>query len=287
MESHGFRRILLATDGTPQAEAAAHLAAALAQSAGATVRVVHCWSLEVHHRHGGREVEMRSEADKLIADSVDRLRALGLEADGQVIRAETAHIGAAIANSVRTFEADLLVVGSRGKSDWRALFEHGVSNQVLTSVNCPVLVVREDSASMLQEPTRVLLAVAGGDDVVPAARAAIAAAWAPGSKVLVAHVAQALISVDGAYVESDEEIQSTIDRAARLLKEAGTATETTVAGHGPVARVIAQIAAQWQADVIVIGSSRLGNLGSIMFGSVTHDLIRETRRPVLVAERSS
>lgn len=41
-----------------------------------------------------------------------------------------------------------------------------------------------------------------------------------------------------------------------------------------------------QADVIVIGSNRLGNIGTIVLRSVTHDLVRETGHPVLVAGRA-
>jgi nucleotide-binding universal stress UspA family protein len=277
----------LATDGTPQAEAAAHVTAAFAASSRATVRVVHCWSLEIHHRHGASDVELHSEADRLIAEAVDRLRTLGIEADGQVIHADHTHVGAAIAEAVRDFDADLVVVGSRGLSDWRSLFDHGVSNQVLTTVSSPVLVVREDSASILHEPSRVVLAIAGGNDIAPAVRAAAAAAAAPGSKVLVTHVAQAIFGAQGAaYLETEEEIKATIEAAAALLQGAGIDTETRVVGPGPVAGTIADVARQWQADVIVIGSSRLGNIGSIVLGSVTHDLVRETRRPVLVAERA-
>jgi nucleotide-binding universal stress UspA family protein len=287
MQSRGFHRILLATDGTPQAEAAAHLATALAESSGSQIRVVHCWSMEVHHRHGVWDVEMRGEAEKLIAEAVDRLRALALEADGELIDATSAHVGTAIAEAARKFDADLVVVGTRALSDLRSMFEHGVSNQVLTAVSCPVLLVREDSASALHEPSRVLLAIAGGSDIGPAVRAASAAASTAGSKVLVTHVAQAMFGAQGiAYVESEEEIQTTIETAAAMLRELGATTDTRVARPGPVARTLAQIASEWQADVIVIGSSRLGNLGSIVLGSVTHDLVRETRRPVLVAERS-
>jgi nucleotide-binding universal stress UspA family protein len=287
MKTRGFHRILLATDGTPQAEAAAHLATALAESSGSEIRVVHCWSMQVRQRHGVRDVEMRGEAEKLIADAVDRLRAFGLEADGELIDSTSTHAGTAIAEAARKFDADLVVVGTRGLSDLRSMFEHGVSNQVLTSVSCPVLLVREDFASALHEPSRVLLAVAGGNDIGPAVRAATAAASTTGSRVLVAHVAQAMFGAQGiAYVESEEEIQTTIETAAAMLRALGVTTGTRVATPGPVARTIAQIASEWQADVIVIGSSRLGNLGSIVLGSVTHDLVRETRRPVLVAERS-
>ncbi len=278
MQSQGFQRMVLATDGSEQAEAAARVAAALADSSGAAVRVVHCWNLEVHHRHGVRDLQMRSEAQNLITEAVARLRALDIRADGQLVRADSNHVGAAIAAAVREFNADLAIVGSRGLSNWRSMFEHSVSHQLLNAVDCPVLIVRE--------PSRIVLAIAGGDDLAPAVRAAIAAASRPGSRVLVTHVVQAMFAAQGfAYIETGDEIQETVAKAATMLKEAGIAAEIKVARPGPVAHTLAEIAWQWHADIIVIGSSRMGDPASIVFGSVTHDLLRATARPVLVAER--
>jgi len=282
-----FRRIVLATDASRQAEAARHVAAAVAAASGAAVRVVHCWSLELHHRHGTWDAEARAEARRLIDEEVDRLRALGIRADAQLVHADTKHVAAAIAQAVRGFDADLLVVGSRGLSEWRSLFKRSVSHELLRAVDCPTLIVREDAASVLHEPVRVMVAVAGGDDVSPAVDAAIAIAnRTPGSRVLVTHVAQALVNSAGwAYVEPSEEIEETLESAVSTLRRAGIAAERKVARPGAVAHALAQVAWEWQADLIVIGSSRTSDLAGIVFGSVTHDLLRETPRPVLVAER--
>ena len=282
-----FRRIVLATDASGQAEAAGHVAAAMAVASGAAVRVVHCWNLEVHHRHGAWDAETRAEAETLIADAVERLRTLGVTADGQLVRADRGHVSAAIAEAVRGFDADLVVVGSRGLSEWRSLFDGSLSHELLRAVDCPALIVREDAASLLHEPVRVMVAVAGGDDVAPAVKAAIATAAAtPGSRVLVAHVAQAQFNDAGwVYMERSEEIETTLESAVSMLRQAGIAAESKVARPGAVAHTLARIAWEWQADVIVIGSSRMSDLAGIVFGSVTHDLLRETQRPVLVAER--
>ena len=48
-----------------------------------------------------------------------------------------------------------------------------------------------------------------------------------------------------------------------------------------------QFAADWNADLIVVGSSRMGDIGSLFLGSVSHDLLHVTDRPVLIAERVS
>lgn len=286
MNSLGFQRIVLATDGTEPAEAAVGVAASFAKGSAASVRVVHVWNLEIHHRHGVWDMETRGEAERLITDTVRSLRSEGIDADGEITRADSGHVAAAVAEATRAFNADLLVVGSRGLSDWQALTQHSISHRLLTAVDCPVLVVRGASGPPARAARRVLVAVAGGDDVEPAIRAAIAAASAPGSEVLVAHVAQALIGASGvAYVESDDEIRSTMDRAIAMLAASGMPSQEVVAEPGPVAQTVARIATGWAADLIVIGSSRLGDVGSLILGSVTHGLLRASDRPVLVAER--
>ncbi len=286
MGNHSFGRILLATDGSDQAQAAVEVTSALASRSSSTVRVVHVWNLEVHHRHGVWDVEMRSEAEKLLSETVGVLRAAGIEAEGKICRADAGHVAAAIAESARELKADLVVIGSRGLPDWQAMIQHSTSHQLLGSVDAPVLIVRGPAPALHHDAPRVLLSVAGGDDILPGVRAAIAAASAPGAQVLVVHVAQAIIGIQGiAYVEPDEEIHKTIDQATALLREAGIKFDSMVVDEGPVAKTVAGIADQWQADLIVVGGSRMGDLGSLMLGSVTHDLLRASDRPVLVAER--
>jgi nucleotide-binding universal stress UspA family protein len=285
MTNSGFTRILLATDGSDESQAATAAVAMFARDSGAVVRVVHVWNLEVQHRHGVWDAELRSEAKGLIHETVDRLRAQGIEADGAISRSDNDHIAAAVAEGARQFGADLIVVGSRGLSNWQALLRHSVSHQVLSNVDCPVLIVRSMPDTMREE-RRVLLAVAGGDDVEPATRAAIAAAGAPGSMVLVLHVPLDVISAQGlAFVERDEEIRATLDRALHMLNDAGISAESMVPAPDSVGRAVADTAAAWRADVIVIESARLGDLGGMLFASVTHDLLHLTRTPVLVAER--
>jgi nucleotide-binding universal stress UspA family protein len=74
-------------------------------------------------------------------------------------------------------------------------------------------------------------------------------------------------------------------RACKLLGDAGVIVQGVVAHQGPVARAVAEIATRWNAGLIVVGSSRMGDIGSLFLGSVSHDLLHTTDRPVLVAER--
>jgi nucleotide-binding universal stress UspA family protein len=280
-----FERILLATDGSEAAQAAVDATIAIAKSPTAKVRVAHVWNLEVHHRHGYWDVEMRSEAEKLVDVTVERLLKAGVIAEREIDRADTKHVAAAIALSARDFNADLVVLGSRGLSNWQSMTRHSVSHELLCAVDCPLLIVRGWASGSTAKVSKIVLAIAGGDDLAPAARAAVAVAG-PDASVMVVHVAQAIVGVQGfAYVESEDEIRETMSHASELLMAANVNVQGVVAHHGPVAKAVAEIAADWNADLIVVGSSRMGDIGSLFLGSVSHDLLHITDRPVLIAER--
>jgi nucleotide-binding universal stress UspA family protein len=280
-----FERILLATDGSEASQAAVDATIAIAKSPTAKVKVAHAWNLEVHHRHGYWDVEVRSEAEKLVDSTVERLLHAGVIAEREIVRADSNHVAAALAISAKNFHADLVVIGSRGLSDWQSLMQHSVSHQLLCAVDCPVLIVRGLPAGATSKTSKILLAIAGGDDLAPGVRAAVAVAQ-PEASVLVVHVAQALFGLQGfAYVEADVEIRDTMTRACGLVIDAGIKVEGMVAHEGPVAKAVAEIAEDWNADLIVIGSSRIRDIGSLFLGSVSHDLLHMTDRPVLIAER--
>jgi nucleotide-binding universal stress UspA family protein len=283
--SKRFERIFLATDGSEQSQAAVDATIAIAKPPTVMVRVGHVWNLEVHHRHGRSDVEVRSQALKLVDATVDRLFKAGIIADREIIHSDGNHVAAAIAIEAKEFGADLIVIGSRGLSDWGSLTQHSVSHQLLSAVDCPVLIVRSRPAGVSSKASRILLAVAGGGDVAPGVRAAVAVAT-PDARVNVVHVAQAIFGAQGfAYVEPGDEIGETMATTCSLLKDAGVAVEGMIAHQGPVAATVAEIAKDWNADMIVIGSSRMGDIGSLFLGSVSHDLLHMTDRPVLVAER--
>jgi nucleotide-binding universal stress UspA family protein len=280
-----FERILLATDGSEAAQAAVDATIAIAKSPTAKVRVAHVWNLEVHHRHGFWDVEMRNEAEKLVDVTVERLLKAGVIAEREIDRADSKHVAAAIALSARNFKADLVVLGSRGLSDWQSMTRHSVSHELLCAVDCPLLIVRGWAAGSPPKVSKILLAIAGGDDLAPAARAAVAVAG-PDASVMVVHVAQAIIGAQGfAYVESEGEIRETMSHASELLNAANVNVQGMVVHQGPVAKAVAEIAADWNADLIVVGSSRMGDIGSLFLGSVSHDLLHMSDRAVLVAER--
>jgi nucleotide-binding universal stress UspA family protein len=281
--ARGFKRIFLASDGSEQSEGALLVAMTLARASEARVRVAHVWNLEVRHRHGHWDVEVRSEAQRLVDSAVGLLQAAGVLADREILRADDDHVAEAIVAAAKHFGADLVVVGSRGVSDWQSMIKHTVSHRLLSELDCPLLIVRDRPATR-RESQRVLLALAGGDEIAPSVHAAVAAASAPGSAVLIVHVAQTIIGSDGLVFDEVAETEATMSRATRLVAEAGIAAESLVAHRRPVAETVAETAESWNADMIVIGSIRMSDLGSLVLGTVSHHLLRTTGRPVLIAQ---
>ena len=283
-----FNRIVLATDGSDGAQAAVLATIELARFTAATVRVAHIWNLEVHHRHGVWDVEIRTDAERLVQETVDQLTRAGVMAEKEIFRADSKHVAASIALIAREFHADLVIIGSRGLSDWRSLFEHSVGHQVLSAVDCPVLIVRSHRIEGSLSTRRILVAVAGGDDVAPAVRAAAAIANTnAGSSVMVAHVMQQIVGAQGyAYIETEAETAAVLDEAVGLFRMHGIEAQSEAIRPQPVANALVEAAAAWNADLIVTGSSRMGDASSLLLGSVSHDLLHRTDLPVLIAARS-
>jgi len=280
-----FERILLATDGSRQSDGATRTATTLASASGASVRIVHVWNMAIREKQGLWDLETRGEAEVLVQSAAKQIAGSGVIATGEVLRADDKDIAEAVAGAAKDFNADLVVVGSRGLSEWQAMRKHSVSRQLLNHLDCPVLVVSERPVTA-GSGVKVMLAIAGGEDIVPGVRAAAAAAAAPGSKVLIAHVRIAIFGMAGeSFIEGDEEAQASVTKTNALLQELGVTTETMVLEPGPVAAGIAEVARTWGADLIVTGSGRYGSLSAWVLGSVSHDLMHISDRPVLVAER--
>jgi nucleotide-binding universal stress UspA family protein len=269
----GLDKIVLATDGSQHAEAAVNATIALARGSRAEVRVVNVWNLDIRQRHCAWDVDVRSEARQLLDATVARLTAAGVRAEGAILRADSDHVAAGVVVTAKTFEADLVVVGSRGLSTWQSMLNQGISHQLLSAVDCPLLIVRSRTATA-RPPQRLLLAIACGDDLGQAARAVVAVASAPDCLVLVVHAGQFCS-------ETEDGTLATIAKVIKLLEKAGISARGVVTQPGPAADVIARVADTWNVDLIVSGSSRMGDLASMVLGSVSHEQIRAAMQPSL------
>jgi nucleotide-binding universal stress UspA family protein len=77
-----------------------------------------------------------------VNDVLVRFKANGIEAKGEIRRVSSGNTPEQIVEVAQTVEADLIVLGSRGMSEWKSLMLGGVANKVVQHATCPVLLIR-------------------------------------------------------------------------------------------------------------------------------------------------
>lgn len=140
-----FERILFATDGSSHAERALEYARDLALLHHATVIVVHAFEpvpgyvgepikseAVARHINAGRDIANQAKG---------KLEAAGVQVDTQVLQGPAAE---AILGVTETRQADLIVMGTRGRSQLTSLLLGSVSHRVLAHSPVPVMTVRAD-----------------------------------------------------------------------------------------------------------------------------------------------
>jgi nucleotide-binding universal stress UspA family protein len=135
-------KILLATDGSEEANLAASTAAELAKGTDSELHVVHVGSFVPTFLAATEEEpgQAAREAHKTLDDEVGRIEA----ADGTVAQAHLRFGGApeevvALAEDVG---AGLIMMGSRGRGGIRRALLGSVSERVVRHAHCPVLIIR-------------------------------------------------------------------------------------------------------------------------------------------------
>ncbi len=129
-----FKRILYATDFTPEAEKAVQAVLLFAEHGGASVHVCHAIDCQANPTDTPTEGEVRRNVERLFAES--SLAKHGCELD--ISYGEPAQ---AILTLAGKMQADLIVMGPRKWSFWLTHVKRGVSLDVLAQAKCPVLTV--------------------------------------------------------------------------------------------------------------------------------------------------
>jgi nucleotide-binding universal stress UspA family protein len=136
-----FDRILVAVDGSREGGKTVPVAIDLATKYGSAVTVVH---VREHGRYEGADVDLGPGA--AAEDIVDAVRAAfaaaGIDARTEVRRVSPGDTPEQIVAVADESHADLIVMGTRGMTEWKSLLLGGVANKVIHHASCPVLLVR-------------------------------------------------------------------------------------------------------------------------------------------------
>jgi nucleotide-binding universal stress UspA family protein len=143
-----MKQILVATDGSPSAEEAVEIGLELAKEQGADVTFVHVADPdEVRGGRGGTHPVTHTEE---VDDSEAPLKSAGQAAEEAGVSYALERVSGNTVESIVAVaeekEADLIVVGSRGRNAVTTALLGSVSNGVLRHAGRPVLVVKTAKA---------------------------------------------------------------------------------------------------------------------------------------------
>src|ERR671916_822862 len=210
-------KILLATDGSKEAELAFASAAELSEKTGSELHIVYVGHLPLvsYEAPGattldpdlsGRMQEgAEQEARTMLDEQVQRVGKTG----GEVaeVHARIGRPDAEIVGLADELGAGLIVLGSRGLGPLRRALMGSVSDSVVRHAPCPTLVVREEPLTF---PTKILLATDGSEEARLAASTAADLAGGTDSELHVVTV--------GPFVPTF--LATTEEEPARLAREA-------------------------------------------------------------------
>ncbi len=143
-------RILLATDGSEEAELAALRAVDLAQSTDSELHVVHIGVVPSFLRsdpgtrgyEGKLYEQIQEQSGELLRKESWRVKAAGGTVAGAHLRMGAVDLE--IAALAEELGVGLIVMGSRGLGGVRRALMGSVSDSVVRHAHCPVLVVRQE-----------------------------------------------------------------------------------------------------------------------------------------------
>lgn len=277
----GFRRIVLAVDGSTHARYAEDWARLFAKAFQARVHVVTvvppALDLSMYPQGGPTP----SFSKEYFAREDARARAIVEEAAARLVRSKVranpiVAYGApvaAIAKLAREVQADLVILGSRGMGLAGRFMFGSVSDGVKNEVAASVLIAQRPAVA-----GRMLAATDGSATSKRAVGIAIRLANAWDTHVTVAHVYSNPLSKAGPQEWSTPSDLAGFDSQHRDRR----IRYRLLFGHPALA--LAKEAKEGIASLVVMGSRGLGGVRSLLLGSVSGRLIHEAETSVLIVK---
>jgi nucleotide-binding universal stress UspA family protein len=136
-----FERIVLAVDGSEAAQRAVPVAADIASKYGSEVIAIHVMEKQIG-RGGPSALETTQEAVEVAEHAAKSLKDAGVSARAEARAAVIGRAAQEIMDAAVREDAGLIVMGSRGMSDWQGLLVGSVAHKVVHLSGVPVLIVR-------------------------------------------------------------------------------------------------------------------------------------------------
>ena len=283
-----YKKILVATGGSPWSEAAVVYAIALAARLGAELHILTV--LVIHAAYAMPDMMASSD---LVMESVERQgHELLAQATEKAMQAgivfttscKWGNIPETILQTTAEEACDLIVLGSRQVAGRKRLRLGSISSIVASKAEQPVLVVKQPPPPVPPALLwRRLLAATGGS---PWSDAAVDHAL---SLARQQQLDVCLLYVDAGRRRSSGTPAAVEEKGILALVEAravaaGVSYETRMA-YGDVTDGILDTATQQQCDLIILGSRGLTGWKRLMLGSISNAVAVKAAQPVMIVKR--
>jgi nucleotide-binding universal stress UspA family protein len=287
-----FKHIVCATDFSEPADVAARYAASIARTFHGEVELVHGWHwLEEMSEFALLRPEAIEESlkvhDARLAKAVDDLLAHGIQASGKRVDGP---LDRAIGAHVAEVHADLLVVGTEGRTGMAHALLGSVAERIVRTSPVPVLVVPH-ATDVAREahfaPKHILVPVDLAPESGEVLRTALSLARHTGAKLTVVHAWQSLLMPPHGEAESHTEDEMDARFGEWLKEQIGDASVEHVVDRAAPYDLIERVALERKPDLVVMSTAGRTGVMHFMIGSVTERTVRGLGLPVLTVRRPS
>lgn len=294
----GGPRILFATDGSRGSTAAEAYACALAQSWSASLTLMNVLEFPpgmnpdypVNRLYLG---ELMKEATKKLVDLKTRVAGLGIAAQSRIA---TGIPSEEVLAAARAEEAELIVVGTKGKTGLEHILLGSTAERIIRMAPCPVLTVpaerqRTEQRPGAEEPSatlhRMLVPVDFSDCSLDAFEYGALIAQRSKASITLLHVLEPVsYGLDftlphmAQRESSKTAVMKRLSDLVSALTAVGLASDFLISGGLPADSIL-DAARAHSVDAIVMGTHGRRGLSHTLFGSVAESVLRRSPCPVL------
>ena len=271
-------KILLTVDSSAASQAAVREVAARPWPQNTTVVLLNVVDPTYTWTAPGLKESLLKSADELVRCASEPLKSSGIETTPMV---QTGDPKSVVVDYAGQIGADLIVVGSHEASDVMRFLLGSVARAVVRFAPCSVEIVRVAPGPGAR---KILLATDGSECSETAARSIAARPWPAGSEVRIVGVVElspawfrapypAYIdpeAMEDLRAEGMKRAQEAVMAAELIVTNAGLpASGTVVVPSASAKELILKEAADWGADLIVVGSHGRRGASKFLLGSVS------------------
>lgn len=270
-----MRKVLLASDGSSNAEDAARFLARLPHRDPLNVIVVSVLNVPATNRTSiSREwiEQCVRQEDERAKQDFQKIQSMFDGANATLSHViEEGHVGATIVKIAEQQEPELLVLGAKGRSTVSRLLLGSVSDYVATHATCSVLTVRPTGMPTFDHPIRMAIAFEDTETARLGLDEICGVDWGAEPDIRLISVVPATLPYSDEHRGLD---QAALETASKRVSTVARNVATDLIENDHSGDGLVNYTEQHDCDLIVVSESNRSNLGRLLLGSVSRFVLR-------------